>query len=137
MQATEQDSNAEIPEIATWFLKNYAYSILLLLPVFSLASYIAFLKFDKNYLEHIVINSYITGHQAIFYSLFVIGRAFVDSVILEVLPLVFAVSYTFWVFWQFFSEGNRAKNVLRTVLTYMLYCIFCLLLLAALLVIYK
>ena len=54
-----------------WLSENYAYTILLLLPVFSLASYLSFKGLGQNYLEHIVINSYITGQQAIFYSIFI------------------------------------------------------------------
>lgn len=54
--ATAGKSGNEIPKILTWFAKNYAYSTLLLLPVFSIASYLSFLKFGKNYLEHIVVN---------------------------------------------------------------------------------
>jgi len=46
--ATEQDANADLPEVATWFLTNYAYATLLLLPVFSLASYLSFFPFGKT-----------------------------------------------------------------------------------------
>lgn len=117
-------SGSEIPKIAIWFSKNYAYSTLLLLPVFSMASYLSFFKFGKNYLEHIVVNSYTTGQQAIFYSLFAIGETVVESKVIEVFPLLVAISYTFWVFWQFFSEGNRTMNILRSIMTYVLYLIF-------------
>jgi len=121
---TELNADVKFPEMATWFLKNYAYSTLLLLPAFSLASYLSFLKFGKNYLEHIVINSYITGQQAIFYSLFAVGGAFIESDVMEMLPYLVATGYTFWVFWQFFSKGNRVINILRSTLTYVLYLIF-------------
>lgn len=122
--ATGQGPKAEFPQIITWFSKNYAYSILLLLPVFSLASYLSFKKFGRNYLEHIVINAYITGQQAIFYTFFAIGGTFIKSDVLEIFPLLIALSYTFLVFWQFFSEGNRMVNIMRSIMTYLLYLIF-------------
>ena len=122
--ATGQNSNVEIPKIASWFLTNYATSTLLLLPVFSLASYISFLKFGKTYFEHLVVNSYITGHQGIFYSFFLIGGTVLESDVIEFFAVLAAVSYIFWVFWQFFSEGNRIINILRSILTYILYLIF-------------
>lgn len=122
--ATEESSRAGIPKIATWFAKNYAYTTLILLPLFSLASYLSFLKFGKNYLEHFVINSYITGQQAILYSLFAIGKTVIGSDAIEAFSLFVAISYTFWVFWQFFSEGNRMMNILRSIMTYVLYLIF-------------
>jgi len=122
--ATEQDANADLPEVATWFLTNYAYATLLLLPVFSLASYLSFFPFGKTYLEHIVINSYITGQQAIFYTLFIVVSTVIDSYIVGALPLFIAIAYTFWVYWQLFPQGNRAVNILRSILTYILYLVF-------------
>jgi len=135
--ATGQSSGIEIPQIAIWFSENYAYSTLLLLPVFSLASYLSFFKFGRNYLEHVVVNSYVTGHQAIFYSIFAIGRMYINSDFMENIPLLVAISYTFWVFWQFFSEGNRIVNILRSIFTYFLYLLFCLVLLFGLMGIYE
>ena len=74
--------------------------------------------------EHFIINSYTTGQQAIFYSLSALIMTSTGSGIIESLPLLIAVSYTFWVFWQFFTEGNRLSNILRSMLTYILYLIF-------------
>lgn len=132
--ASELNSNVEIPKIASWFLTHYAYTTLLLLPIFSLASYIAFFKFNKTYLEHVVLNSYITGHQAIFYSLFVVIGSDTVNPVFEMLPAIVAVSYTFWVFWQFFSQGNRAMNILRSLLVYILYIILSIMLLGLLMI---
>jgi hypothetical protein len=127
--------NSQVPQVSTiliWFSKNYAYSSVLFLPIFSLASYLAFLKYGTNYLEHIVINSYITGHQAIFYSLFAIIGTVIKSDVIEVFSLLVPMSYTCWVFWSFFSEGNRTINILRSLITYILYLLFSLVLLFAL-----
>jgi len=130
--ATGQNSGEGISKITTWFSKNYAYSTLLLLPIFSIASYLSFFKFGKNYLEHIVINSYITGQQAFFYMLFAIGGAVIENDVIQLFSFLVSISYTLWVFWQFFSEGNRMMVILRSIMTYMLYLIFSLGLLLAL-----
>ncbi len=130
--ATGQAPNESIPEIANWFLTNYAYLTLFLVPVFSFASYLSFFKFRKTYLEHVVINSYITGQQAIIYSFFAIIGTFLRSEVIEVFPIIMAISYTFWVFWYFFRNGNRMMNLLRSTMTYILYSIFSLGLLALL-----
>lgn len=119
-----QESEAEIPALARWFAKNYAYTTLLLLPVFSFASYLSFFKYGKNYLEHIVINSYITGQKAIFYSLFALVGFFTENDLFAALSLLASIAYTFWVFWQFFSEGRRPTNLLRSLMIYVLYWIF-------------
>ena len=122
--ATGQEKEAEISGTTKWFAENYAYSTLLLLPVFSLASYLSFLKFDKNYLEHLVINSYITGHQAIIYSVFALVGIFSEHDSVEALSLLSAMVYNFWVYWQLFIKGNRVVNLLRTIMTYVLYLVF-------------
>lgn len=114
--------------VVVWFSKNYAYTTLLLLPVFSFASYRLFSKFGKNYLEHVILNAYVTGQQAIIYAFFTIFMLFLESPILESLPYFAALAYTFWVFWQFFSPGNWAMNILRTFLTYVLYMVLSLVL---------
>lgn len=129
----EQRSDSTALKVLTWFSKNYAYVTLLLLPLFSLASYLSFRKLEANYLEHIVLNAYITGHQAVLYILSIFIRSSTDNSFLEMLPFLFSIAYLFWVFRQFFSSGNRIINFLRSTLTYVLYFIFSLLLLAVVL----
>lgn len=119
----DSEGAAEIPSSLAWFTANYAYTTLILLPIFSLASFVSFLGHKRNLLEHIVLNAYITGQQAIFYSLFMTLETFITNDLLEIIPIVLSLSYTFWTFWVFFSEGNRVINVFRTILTYILYLI--------------
>ncbi len=122
--ANDSENGIEIPSFLTWLSENFAYATLLLLPIFSFASYLGFLGFGRNYLEHIVLNSYATGQQAIFYSIFILLKIFIDSKYLEMIPFLISISYAFWVFWQFFIKGNRIINILRSILTYVLYLIF-------------
>jgi hypothetical protein len=132
------ESNAEIPSILTWFSANFAYATLLLLPIFSLASYLSFLGLGRNYLEHMVVNSYVTGQQAIFYSIFLILKVFIDDIYyLELIPFVVSVSYAFFVFWQLFAKGSRIIIILRSVLTYFIYLILSTGILFIFLIIYK
>lgn len=113
----------EIPDILTWFSKNYAYTTLLLIPIFSFASFISFWGAGNNYIEHLVINSYTTGQQAIVYSIFAILNKFIGDGPFESLPIVIAVSYVIMVFMQLFNKGNRLKILLLSLLTYVLYLI--------------
>jgi hypothetical protein len=121
---SETTSGFELLDIVTWLAQNYAYAALLLLPVFSLASYLAFFGFGKNYLEHIVLNSYVTGQQAIFYAVFAIGGKLIDYYILELFPFMFSIGYAYWVFWQFFSRGSRWGNLLRSTASYLMFLLF-------------
>ena len=122
--ALDSSDSGEMPSVLTWFSKNFAYTTLLMLPVFSFASYLTFLGLGKNYLEHIVINSYTTGQQAIFYSVFALIKTFIAGEFIELFPVLIAFSYTLWVFWQCFKEGNRMINILRSISAYLLYLLF-------------
>lgn len=91
--------------ILAWFAKHYAYSILLLLPVYAFASYLAFLKVGLNYLEHLVINAYITGQQAIFYCIFaLLGMIIGQGDLVVNLTLITSLAYSFFVFYQMFAK---------------------------------
>lgn len=110
--------------ILNWLADNYAYATLLLLPLYSFASYISFHGIKYNYLEHIALNAYISGLQTILYIVFFTLFIFIDVYYLEALPLLFSMGYTFWVFRQFFIELSISSLVLRTILTYMFYSMF-------------
>jgi len=113
----------EVPESLRWFAENFAYTNLLLVPIFSLASYLAFLGHRRNYLEHIVLNTYITGQQTLVYALFSLLALVIDSNWLEPIPVLLSMAYLFWAFFQFFHTGNRIVVILRTLLTYILFLI--------------
>jgi len=119
----DQNTGIQLP-IQTWLIKNYAYSTLLLLPIFSLASFLSFRKQKINLAEHLVINSYITGQQAIYYTIITIVLNFIESNILELFLIALATSYTGWVYSQLFKGETLAGNILRTILTYILYFTF-------------
>ncbi len=108
--------------ILNWFARNYAYTVLLLLPVYSLASRLAFSRSGFNYLEHIVLNAYIIGQQAVFYSLFVlISLVIGESDPLAMITIGISIAYTVYVFGQFFSTYSRTAVIFRTMVTYALY----------------
>ncbi|NHF61621.1 DUF3667 domain-containing protein [Flavobacteriaceae bacterium TP-CH-4] len=116
-----KDSITKFP-IVNWLSNNYAYTTLLLIPIFSLASFISFLGLGKNYLENIVINSYITGQQAIFYSLFMVIGAFFDINDYTVLPaVIISVLFNFWSYIQFFSNTKKGLVIIRLFLTYFIF----------------
>jgi hypothetical protein len=122
--ANDSESKTEIPSILTWLSENFAYASLLSIPIFSFASYLCFWRLGRNYLEHIVLNSYVTGQQAIFYSILLLPKVFIDDdYYLELIPFIVSILYAFWVFWQFFSKGNRIINIFRSMLTYFIYMI--------------
>jgi hypothetical protein len=119
-----REKNAVVQMALIWFSENYAYTTLLVLPIFSFASYLSFLKFNKNYIEHIVINSFITGQQAVLYSFFAVVGFIVDNTLLVIAPFVLSVFYNIFVYYKIFNKGNRLMNILRSIATYILSLVF-------------
>jgi|TARA_B110000908_G_C10090039_1_gene373610 hypothetical protein len=104
-----------------WLSNNFGYSTVLLLPFFSFASYISFIKRKYNFIEHLIINCFITGQQIIIYLIFVIlvFTFNIDSYYAQIIPFIIATLYTFWTFIQFF-EGKIFIKILLTIITYIL-----------------
>lgn len=123
-QYSAADSDEKImPPAIRWASDNYAYVTLICIPLFSLTSLVFFRKERATYVEHIVLNSYITGHQALLYSLFAILKYFFNFSILELLPFLISIGYNIWVFNQFFNNSSKIKNTFRIAFTYLLYII--------------
>tara|TARA_Y100001935_G_scaffold121525_1_gene100546 strand:+ start:9593 stop:10342 length:750 start_codon:yes stop_codon:yes gene_type:complete len=122
--AMESEKDLMIYSFLSWFSDNFAYTTLLLLPVYSLTSYVSFKRFGINYPEHVILNSYIIGQQAIIYTLFAFIRLISDHEIFEMLSFIFSFLYAIRVFYAFFEEGNRLVNILRSVSTYLLFFVF-------------
>lgn len=109
--------------VIQWFIDNYAYLVVLLLPVFALASWLSFRKTKFNYFEHTVLAAYVTGQQAVFYTIHAFVSLFSKSGIWVIGTLILSVAYTFYVFRQFFGEYTSLNVLIRTLLTYVLYTI--------------
>ncbi|MCB0663038.1 MAG: hypothetical protein KDC24_09880, partial [Saprospiraceae bacterium] len=73
----------------------------------------------------IVINSYITGQQALFYAFFTVIKSFVSLDILELIPVLLAFIYALWFYSSFFVYFCRLSSFYRSMLTYILYLVFC------------
>ena len=110
-------------KILNWFAQNHAYATLLILPFFSLASYLTFIKSKYNYFEHLILNFYITGQQMVIYLmltiLFFVFK--IEGYFIDIIPFTIGILYLFWVFIQFFEKNKFYKNILLTTLTYSLY----------------
>ena len=122
--AGADDDKVQAPPILIWFSKNYAYGILLLLPVYALGTFIAFKRAKLNYLEHVVLNAYVIGQQALFYSLLPAFSWWHNNDAFTWVTHGLSVLYAFWVHWQFFNKSNRWVNVLATLFAYFLFMFF-------------
>ena len=131
-----EDKYSSVTKLLDWISNNHAYSTIILLPFFSLASYLAFVQCKFNYFEHFILNAYVTGQQALIYSFFVIVQFAIksESNFLQYLPLALAFIFGQWAFLQFFNNGKKVKVVLLYFLTYFIYFIFIFLLILLLII---
>lgn len=53
----------QMTEPILWFKDNYAYTTLFLVPLVSLAPYVAFLGKGYNYFEHLILNLYVENQK--------------------------------------------------------------------------
>ena len=112
-------ANAENNDLLNWIAKNQTYFILILIPFFSLASYLAFLRSKYNYFEHLVLNIYITGQQMFIYFLF--SFIYNRNSYLVLFPLMLGMGFNFWAFIQFFNKKTTFKIILLMLLTYIIF----------------
>lgn len=106
----------------TWIKEHYPYTNVLSLPVFSLASYIAFYKNGFNYFEHLILNSYIAGQRTVLFILLLPVYYFIsDQHVLNIIDnckTVVGIALIFWTFNQFFNSNKWSKNLRKTFVSF-------------------
>jgi len=76
-------------KIFEWLIHNYSYSALLLIPIFSLASFLSFKKSNFNYFEHLVLNTFLFGQITLIFILTIpLSIVFPNNPSIEILRLV-------------------------------------------------
>ena len=122
----------QIKEIVEWFSVHYAFTSLILLPFYSLSTYWAFKSEKYNFIQHVVLNAYLSGQHIILRLLFIPVRLLFGK---DASPQIFdipdfiSVAYTIWALWQFFDHLRYKKRFWKIVLSYVYLGIIFLLLL--------
>lgn len=102
-----------------WLANNQIYSLLLTIPMFSIGSYLAFFSAGYHYLEHLILNVYITAHQLLIYAL-LSGFVPEDSMI-ELIPLCLGICFNLWAYCQFFQRGSGIKRIAQGICVYLIF----------------
>ncbi|MGV0754726.1 DUF3667 domain-containing protein [Empedobacter brevis] len=114
--------NEESFKIFEWLIHNYAYTALLLIPFFSLSSFISFRKSKFNYFEHLLLNTFLFGQVTLIFLLTIpLSLLFPNNSKTEIIRVVFSIIFTFWAYFQFFNNLNKFSRILNTVLTYLIF----------------
>lgn len=104
-----------------WLTKNQVYAALVVMPLFSAASFLAFLRSGYNYVEHLFLNIYITGQQMLIY-LFLSFIFFKENIFIAT-PFLVGMIYNMWTFHQFFKDKKFFINLGLVLLTYIIFLI--------------
>lgn len=111
-------------KIFEWLIHNYSYSALLLIPIFSLASFLSFKKSNFNYFEHLVLNTFLFGQITLIFILTIpLSIVFPNNPSIEILRLVFSLLFTFWAYFGFFNNLKKFSRIINTFLTYSIFTI--------------
>ena len=124
MEGVKFDDESTGLTVLNWLSKNQTYLILFFLPLYSFATYLAFIKSKYNYYEHLVINLYITSYQLIIY--LILGLVFYKDNILLLIPLIIGIIYNFWSFSQLFENKkvlNKIWLIISSYITFILLII--------------
>lgn len=128
-------------QIHHWTKAHYAYTSIILLPFYALASFLAFFKLGEHYLKHLVLNAYLTGLRTLIYLLFIPLLAIITDYStrdnMEGFRTAVGFALTFWTYHQFFDKNNLKKNFLLTLLSYTLLIVFALIIVITILVVFK
>lgn len=118
-----QQEMMEAQPIVNWLTGNLAYSIIVTIPMFSLATFIAFYKQKFNYFEHLILNAYLAGYHALLYTIQLLLQAALgrELEILSAVPLFLSIGYRLWAYLQFFSGKKWWYTVAYTLLAYLLF----------------
>ncbi len=128
-QVNGTDSRAEeirqsFNEISEWVSGHYAIVSLLLLPVFTLGTFLSFRKKGYNFIEHLVLNAFLTGQRLVLrIVLFPVYYALSGSSSLQTFSgfvnlIIFFL--TFWTLVHFFKGTKKSTVFWRTVLSFVI-----------------
>lgn len=118
-----------------WIKDHYAYSNLLSLPVFSLATYLSFRKNSYNYFIHLVLNTYIAGQRTVLFLLMLPLIYFINNPdvlnFIEEFKSVAGILLIYWTLNQFFDTNSWYRNILLTLKSFLILLVLMLIIIAA------
>ena len=105
--------------------EHYSISQILFLPIFSLASYLAFKKFKLSYIKHLVLNAFILVQRLVVKILFVpllyaYNGTSKMNIVIGITNLI-GFAFAFWTLGQFFKDKSTFKTILRCISFFFLF----------------
>jgi len=108
--------------IYEWMIGHFALVTLLTIPLYAIGSFLAFKKSGYNFVEHLVLNSFLAGQKlvvqlALLPVVVYYNSTGVLSILMTALYLI-DIALTGWTYGKFFNKFKWSSRILRTVLAY-------------------
>lgn len=106
--------------IFEWMYSHYSLVMFFIIPVSALSSYLVFRKSGYNYMENIIIYSYITGMHIVMLLLFFPFFYITMSTALYFVTFTLAYIYNIWVLSQLFKKTSWIQVALKALFSILL-----------------
>lgn len=117
-----------VENLTSWMGEHYEVVALLQLPFAALSTYVAFRKWGYNYVEHFILNAFITSQSLIVHIvLFPFNYALNGKPALRDfsnLENIISLGLLVWVLMQFFNTHKKLPVIGRTLLSLVIYGLF-------------
>lgn len=131
----------DLKSINNWITNHFALATGLLIPLYSLGSFIAFRKQCYNFAEHLTINTYLASQRLILriasFPLLVIFNGSDKMHILNNVYILLDIILLTWSYSQFFNKLTKAKSILLSLVSYIIFFMGFLILMVISLLVWK
>lgn len=134
-------SRSVLNKVNDWTNAHFAAYTLLILPFLSISSFLVFKKQKYNFVEHLVLNSFMTGQQLVLqllcFPLTYLYHGTTIAVAVTSLISILGFLLMVWTYTQFFNKISIVKTFLLAILTYILMTILFFLVVFAVTILYQ
>jgi len=115
--------------IFNWLISNAGITFLMLIPIVSISSYVAFYSFknQNNYFKHLLLNTYINGQTILVYIIFSVFTTFLNDEFSSYLNFIrdsLIFIYSLNTLYHFFNEFKPITRLFRIALFYIIVSVF-------------
>ncbi len=117
----EEQKIIDVKKITEWISSHYAFTTLLLLPITSLGTYWAFKKERYNFIQHLVMNAFLSGLHIILRIVFLPLLFLFDKEngwTILTNPDLIGAGFTIWALYQFFDYLPKKTRIWKILLSY-------------------
>lgn len=119
------NEKAFIEKYNEWMSTHFAWATLISIPFYTLATYITFRKQGYNFIEHLVLNSFLAAQRLIVhiiaFPLIYIYNGTPNMGKILIITALIDFSFMVWGYIQFFNKITKVKAFLLSILSYVIF----------------